>query len=217
MISKRFILKAPVLLMLGAALIFSVCKDEAETEDEIEAKAETEDETEDEDDLSNSGKYTVSTLAGNGDAGFADGTGTAAQFNGPVGVAVDGAGNVYVADVFNNRIRKITPEGVVSTLAGNGHADFADGIGKAARFNRPDGVAVDGAGNVYVADRANHSIRKITPEGVVSTLAGNGYSDFADGTGTAARFDGNAGVGVDGAGNVYVADTFNHRIRKITR
>ena len=161
----------------------------------------------------------VSTLAGlAGSFGSADGTGSAARFNFPDGVAVDAAGNVYVADSSNNTIRKITPAGVVSTLAGlAGIGGSADGTGSAARFSQPVGVAVDAAGNVYVTDFSNNTIRKITPAGVVSTLAGSASSrGSADGTGSAARFFQPAGVAVDAAGNVYVADTFNHTIRKIT-
>ena len=159
----------------------------------------------------------VSTLAGSGAFGFADGTGTAAKFNYPFGVAVDSSGNVYVADMWNNRIRKITPSGVVSTLAGSGVFGFADGAGTAAKFNEPTGVAVDSAGNVYVADMGNNRIRKITPSGEVSTLAGSGAFGFADGTGTEAKFHYPFGVAVDSSSNVYVADRENHRIRKITQ
>jgi hypothetical protein len=158
---------------------------------------------------------TVSTLAGS-TSGYTDGTGTSAQFFYPSGVAVDGAGNVYVADQGNNRIRKITASGVVSTLAGSSTSGYTDGTGASAKFSSPSGVAVDGAGNVYVADRYNHRIRKITESGVVSTLAGSGTSGNTDGTGTSAKFFYPSGVAVDGAGNVYVADQNNHSIRKIT-
>ena len=130
----------------------------------------------------------VSTLAGSGTPGNADGTGTSAQFSYPTGVAVDGAGNVYVADRVNHRIRKITTSGVVSTLAGS-TSGYTDGTGTSAQFKNPSGVAVDGAGNVYVADFSNHRIRKITASGVVSTLAGSGTPGNADGTGTSASFD----------------------------
>ena len=158
----------------------------------------------------------VTTFAGSGSAGSADGTGTAASFYKPSGVAVDGSGNVYVAEYYNHLIRKITSAGVVTTLAGSGSAGSANGTGTAASFYRPYGVAVDGNGNVYVADYYNHLIRKITSAGVVTTLAGSGSQGSADGTGTAASFYNPSGVAVDGSGNVYVADRSNHLIRKIT-
>jgi hypothetical protein len=152
------------------------------------------------------------TIAGDGTGAFLDGTGIGASFNQPYGVAVDSAGNMYVADTANHRIRKITPTGVVTTLAGNGTTTFADGVGTNATFNNPSGVAVDSAGNMYVADTNNNRIRKITPAGVVTTLVGS-TSGYLDGAGTNARFSAPRGVAVDSAGNVYVADTGNHRIR----
>ena len=161
----------------------------------------------------------VSTLAGlAGSTGSADGTGSAARFNIPWGVATDNTGNVYVADTDNSTIRKITPAGVVSTFAGTAGAGGAvDATGAAARFNSPFGLATDSAGNVYVADTFNYTIRKITPAGSVSTIAGlAGSSGSADGTGTAARFAWPESVVTDGAGNVYVADTYNYTIRKVT-
>ncbi len=158
-------------------------------------------------------RFVVTTLAGSGE-GYADGAGTAAQFRRPSGMAVDGAGNVYVADKNNHRIRKISPAGVVITLAGS-EMGYTDGTGTAAQFKYPSDVAVDGSGNVYVADNQNHRIRKISPSGVVTTLAGSGYG-YADGTGGAARFRAPSGVAVDGAGNVYVTDIENVRIRKIS-
>ena len=169
----------------------------------------------------------VSTLAGDGTGGSRDGAGTSAQFSLPNGVAVDASGNVYVADWQNHRIRKITPaegrgESTVSTLAGDGTGGFRDGAGTDAQFKYPNDVAVDAEGNVYVADQFNHRIRKITPEGVVSTLAGSGTTDkgipgggFKDGVGRSARFYSPTGVAVDAEGNLYVADRTNNRIRKI--
>jgi sugar lactone lactonase YvrE len=161
----------------------------------------------------------VTTLAGTaGSPGSADGTGSAARFNYPSGVAVGSDGNLYVADTYNSTIRQITSSGVVTTLAGTaGSPGSADGTWTVARFNTPYGVAVDSSGNVYVADEGNQTIRKITSGGVVTTLAGTAGSDGStDGTGSAARFQSPLGVAVDDAGNVFVADTFNHTIRKIT-
>jgi serine/threonine-protein kinase len=158
---------------------------------------------------------TVTTLAGSGTLGALDGTGTAASFYQPTGVAVDVAGNVYVADSYNHKIRKITSAGVVTTLAGSGGVGAVDATGTAASFNYPRGITVDAAGNVYVADSFNHKIRKITSAGVVTTLAGSGVAGAVDATGTAASFSNPSGVTVDAAGNVYVADHFNNKIRKI--
>lgn len=161
----------------------------------------------------------VSTLAGTaGSSGSADGIGSAVRFDSPQAVAVDGSGNVYVADTNNHTIRKITPAGAVSTFAGTaGSSGSADGTGASVRFNRPGGVAGDGSGNVHVADTSDYTIRKITPAGVVSTLAGAvGFFGSADGTGVGARFNLPGGVAVDGSGSVYVADTYNSTIRKVT-
>ncbi len=161
----------------------------------------------------------ATTLAGlAGVAGSADGTGNAARFNQPRGMAVDGAGYVYVADMLNHTIRKISPAGEVTTLAGlAGAAGSADGTGSAARFNWPSSVAIDGAGYTYVTEFNNHTIRKISPAGEVTTLAGlAGVAGSADGTGSAARFYHPHGVAADGAGYLYVADDYNHTIRKIS-
>jgi sugar lactone lactonase YvrE len=158
----------------------------------------------------------LSSVAGSGTAGFADGTGTAAQFNKPTGVALDSQGNVYVADSENHRIRKITSPWVVTTVAGSGTAGFANGTGIAAQFNKPTGLTVDSQGNVYVADSENHRIRKITPAGVVSTVAGSGTAGFANGAGTAAQFNYPYGIFRDSMGILYITDSANKRIRKIT-
>jgi sugar lactone lactonase YvrE len=161
----------------------------------------------------------VSTLAGSpGTAGSIDGTGSGALFQGPQGLAIDISGNLYVADTNNQTIRKLVPStGAVTTLAGlAGNSGSVDGLGSAARFNFPSGVAVDWSGNVYVADTGNHTIRTISPSGQVTTLAGlAGYSGGADGTGSAARFNSPADLAVDSSGNVYVADTDNFTIREI--
>jgi len=171
--------------------------------------------------------WIVSTIAGNGDSGHADGSNGAATFSGPTGVAVDANSNLYVADQFNNAIRKITPlagttKWVVTTIAGlAGTQGSANGVGTNASFYNPSGVAVDPGGNVYVADQDNNTIRMITPVAgttnwVVSTIAGSPFkSGFNDGTNSAAQFDTPSGVAVDANGNLYVADQFNYTIRKI--
>jgi streptogramin lyase len=158
----------------------------------------------------------VTTLAGSGSYGYLDGLGTIAQFGSPYGVCTDTSGNVYVAESSNNRIRKITPTGVVTTLAGSGVSGYNDGIGTGAQFNNPQAVCTDYIGNVYVADSDNNRIRKITPAGVVTTLAGSGINGYLDGTGTIARFNRPSGVCADSLLNVYVADPYNNRIRKIS-
>lgn len=159
----------------------------------------------------------VTTMAGSGSQGSVNATGTSASFNSPSGTCVDVAGNVYVADYANNLIRKITPAGVVTTLAGSGAQGSTDATGTAASFFNPFGVAVDGTGNVFVTDQDNHLIRKITPAGVVTTFAGQvGVPGVINGTGTAAAFNYPRGICIDAAGNLYVTDYFGHTIRKIT-
>ncbi|HEY9284294.1 MAG TPA: hypothetical protein VIP46_12640, partial [Pyrinomonadaceae bacterium] len=139
-----------------------------------------------------------------------------ARFHDPFGVAVDGRGNVFVADAgASNRVRKVTPEGAVSTLAG-GAEGFADGAGAAASFNTPSAIAVDQDGNIYAADTGNNRIRKVTPEGAVSTLAGDGARGYRDGPAASARFDAPVGVAVGKDGTVFVADTYNDRVRAVT-
>ena len=161
----------------------------------------------------------VTTLAGAAGApGSLDGTGSAARFSGPQGVAVDRSGNVLVADTLNNTIRIITPAGVVSTLAGSPHmTGAADGAGAAALFFAPSAVTVDDAGNVYVADTGNSTVRRITPAGVVTTQAGTpGVFGSTDGVGGAALFRGPAGIASDSAGNIFVEDGGNGTIRRVT-
>ncbi len=161
---------------------------------------------------------TVSTLAGTaGSSGSSDGVGAAARFNHPTGIEVDTSGNVYVADATNNLIRKIAPDGTVTTLAGLvGVSGTQDGAGADALFNQPGGLALDGSGNLFVADTGNSTIRRITPAGVVSTLAGlPGIAGLKDGAGPDAWFNQPLDVchGADGA--LYVADTGNAAIRRV--
>jgi sugar lactone lactonase YvrE len=161
----------------------------------------------------------LSIIAGQlGKGGGSDGLGSAASFLSPGGIACDSTGNLYVADTGNHTIRKITPAGIVSTLAGSiGVAGNTDGIGSAARFFLPQGIAVDAAGIVYVADTGSHTVRKITAAGVVTTLAGlPELAGSDDGTAAAARFSSPNSLAVDGAGTLYVADGGNNSIRKIT-
>lgn len=166
--------------------------------------------------------WVVSTLAGlAGTNGVADGTNTSARFDNPAAIALDTNGNLYVADLGNNTIRKVTPMGtnwVVSTLAGlAGTNGSADGTNSVARFNEPQGIAVDGLGALYVSDGNNNTIRKVTPVGtnwVVSTLAGTAAeTGSANGTGSAALFSSPYGIAVDQGFNLYVADSYNFTIR----
>jgi len=160
----------------------------------------------------------VTTLAGTVAGGHADGKGTAAGFNIPRGIAMDGNGNLYVADFDNNEIRKVVVStGVVTTLAGSIIAGSADGTGTEARFNYPVGVTIDASGNLYVGDENNNEIRKIViSTGVVTTLAGSTIAGATDGARTAARFDYPSGITIDENGNLYVADMSNNEIRKVT-
>ena len=148
--------------------------------------------------------YTFTTLAGTAGTGCADGPAGGARFWGPEGVALDPFGNLFVADTGNQTIRRIAPDGIVTTLAGKaGFRGSVDGSGAEARFDDPVGVAADAAGNVYVVDSGDSTIRKITPSGVVTTLAGlAGSTGSDDGVGRAARFKQPTGVAVDAAGTV---------------
>lgn len=161
----------------------------------------------------------TTTIAGaSGVSGTADGTGTAARFNNPVGLAIDSGGNIFIADFNNYTIRKMTPAGVVTTFAGTaGSAATTDGTGAAARFSGPYGLAIDSSDNLFVTDINSSVIRKITPAGVVTTLAGTANIDsYADGTGAAAKFYSPAGIAIDSGGNLYVTDRINQLVRKIT-
>jgi sugar lactone lactonase YvrE len=213
------------------------------------------------------GSALVSTYAGTDEEGFADGAAASAEFRGENKLATDATGNVYIADAQNNRIRRISVSGVVTTLAGDGAEGFKDGPGSTAEFDFPNGIAVDKQGNVFVSDGSNFSIRKITPDGRVTTLAGKktegsrdgdatvalfqfptdmvidrqdnlyvldlstvrkispqgfvstiaGSDDgYRDGEGAVAKFFTPYGLGIDAQGNIYVADTNNNRIRKIS-
>ena len=158
----------------------------------------------------------VTTVAGSGMAGSVDGKGDTASFFYPTALAVDQQGFIYVADTHNNLIRKISPDGFVTTLAGKRVYRTSPGLDKSElRFDNPDGIAVDKAGNVFVADWANDLIRKISPDGNVCDIAGNGDKGAKDGKGSSASFFLPGGIAQDSLGNLYVADTYNNMIRKI--
>ena len=157
---------------------------------------------------------TVTTFAGS-TQGFADGTGTAALFNNPEGITVDSQGNLYVADSGNHRIRRIDPQGNVTTIAGSGTAAIVDGLGLSASFNFPRALVVDDDGNIFVSD--NNIVRAIDVNRNVTSIAGNGVTGFADGIGVIARFQQNAGITLDNDGNIILVDGANDRIRFIDR
>lgn len=158
----------------------------------------------------------VTPFVGTGAGTSVDGNATNATFTGPIAMTVDSAGNIYMAELNTSLIRKITSAGDVTTLAGSGGFGFADGTGAAASFYRPYGIAIDAAGNLFVADSENNRIRKVTPGGVVTTFAGSGAPGAADGAAASATFQRPGGVAFDAAGNLYVADTGNSVLRKIT-
>ena len=165
---------------------------------------------------------TITTVAGTGATGYGGDGGPASQavFDGPRSLAVDAAGHLYVADDNNGRVRRIDPSGVVVTYAGAGQAGYAGDGGPAAEasLNHPRGVAVDGAGNLYIADSENHCIRMVDASGTITTIAGTGRQGFGGDGGPSAdsRLFSPRGVAVDAAGNLFVADTYNSRIRRIT-
>lgn len=149
--------------------------------------------------------FVVTTFAGDS-IGFADGTGTAAKFGTLTGITIDASGNLYVADQFNYRIRKITPSGIVTTFAGNGNRGQVDGDASTAQFSILKDIAIDGQGNLYVTDV--NRIRKISPAGVVSTLT-SGIAGYTDGHLSTAQFNSLQGITVDGSGNIYVVDCYD--------
>jgi gliding motility-associated-like protein len=159
---------------------------------------------------------TNSIYAGDGTSGAVNGSAAASSFNNPGGIIVDVSGNVFVADQQNNMIRQITPAGIVRTYAGSGSAGVNNGVGTGASFNNPDGLALDGQGNLYVADTKNNLIRIIGPGEVVTTLAGSGVPGQADGTGASASFNYPTSLAFDALANLYVADYKNNLIRKLT-
>jgi sugar lactone lactonase YvrE len=160
--------------------------------------------------------WVVTTIAGSGSTGSKDGKGSGARFSHPCGLAMDHARNIlYIADEYSSLVRTMTPEGIVSTLAGGASYGSIDGTGTAARFNYPHFGSVDSAGNLYVADMRNFNIRRVTPDGVVTTLGGlAGANGAVDGTGRNARFSWVRKVAVDSLGNLYVTDADNYTIRK---
>jgi DNA-binding beta-propeller fold protein YncE len=157
----------------------------------------------------------VTTLAGNGTAGFANGLGDKAQFNQPYNAKADANGRLYVPDQNNHAIRRVDPDGTVSTLAGNGQSGFADGKPSEARFNNPTGLVVGPDGTIYVSDRNNHRIRAIAPAGEITTVAGDGTAGQQDGHGQAAKFNRPIDVVFATDGSLVVSEENNHRLRKI--
>ena len=158
----------------------------------------------------------VSTLAGGGGAGFADGQGAAARFNLPLNVVVTANGDYVMTDRCNHALRVVTPGGAVRTLAGNGEPGLVDGQGAAARFNFPAGLAVDVDDSILVTESGNHTVRRVTMAGLVSTVAGNGQKGYADGEGAAARFNRPTAVVVDREATIIVIDMDNNRLRRLT-
>ncbi len=162
----------------------------------------------------------VTTIAGNGTATYAGdgGAATAASIRQPAGIALDGSGNIYISDNFNNRIRKVDASGNISTIAGNGTGGYSGdgGAATAAMINRPTGITTDATGNIYFADESNHVIRKVTVStGIITTVAGNGIAGYSTGVATGANLKQPKDVAVDASGNIYIADWMNHRVRMV--
>ncbi len=163
----------------------------------------------------------IHTAAGSGVAGFGDGVGTAtcAQLGRPQGVAVDGAGNLYIADTLNRRIRRATPTGTLTTIAGTGTGSYGGdgGLATTAQLVGPQAVTIDDSGNLYIADTTNHRVRKVDAAGIISTVAGTGSAGYTgdNAAATAAQLSDPSGVAVDGSGNLYIADKSNHCIRRV--
>jgi serine/threonine protein kinase, bacterial len=156
----------------------------------------------------------ITTIAGSDAYGFKEGNGTEAQFRFPGAIALDRQGNLYVADISNYRIRKITPDGQVTTFAGSGEKGYEDGDATRAQFYDLFNMVIDSHGNLYVGD--SHRIRKISPQGIVSTLAGDILPGYVDGDAASAKFNFPRGLAIDSHDNIYIADTYNNRIRKIS-
>lgn len=158
----------------------------------------------------------VTTYAGTGSTGFVNGDTSVASFNKPFGICLDPEGNVYLADAYNNCIRKIGTDGMVSTYAGTGTGGYLDGPASEAKFNQPINICLDNAGNMYVSDFLNQRIRKISSDMVVTTIAGTGVAGLLDGPAGQAKFNYPRGICLDDTGNIYIGDSWNHRVRKIS-
>jgi hypothetical protein len=166
---------------------------------------------------------TVTTIAGTGKPGYSGDNGKAieARINSPHDVTIDGAGNIYIADLFNHRVRKVSPDGIIITVAGTGKMGYSGDGGPAvkAQLNFPAGLAVDAEENLSIAEFSNHTVRQVTPDGIISTVAGSGKQGFSGDEGPAfnARLNSPESVTVDAAGNLYIGCLFNNRVRKVTR
>ena len=158
----------------------------------------------------------VTTYAGTGSAGFVNGDTSIAQFNKPFGICIDQEGNLYLADAYNHCIRKIGTDGTVSTYAGTGQAGYLDGEASEAKFNQPINICLDEEGNMFVSDFINQRIRKISSNMVVTTIAGTGIDGYQEGPALEAQFNYPRGICLDDTGNIYIGDSWNHRIRKIS-